>query len=121
MEILVNGEVLHKEEGLSVPGEKHLSGTLQLPSGGWVAARVHGGEEHWPAMNGYPFAHSSPVWIGERGSVEPSAAKRAAEELLAVLAVAERRLDEGYGSNPIPKLKARFQEAREHLTRLAEQ
>ena len=71
-------------------------------------------------MNGYPFAHSSPIWIGERGSTDPSAARRSAAELLAALDVAERRLDEGYGLTPIPRLKARFRDARKFLEGLAE-
>jgi TolB protein len=70
-------------------------------------------------MNGYPFAHTSPIWVDERGSTAPSAAEEAANELLAALAVAERRLDAGYGGSPIPRLKERFREAREHLSALA--
>ena len=120
IELIVNGKVVHAEAGPETPGEKRYSGTVPIPSGGWIAIRVHGGEEQWPGMNGYPFAHSSPIWIGERGSTDPSAARRSAAELLAALDVAERRLDEGYGSTPIPRLKARFRDARKFLEGLAE-
>ena len=118
VEILVNGEVVHTEEGLSSHGERSYSGTLRLPAGGWVAARAHGGPERdneWPAMNGYPFAHSSPIWIGAYASTDLSAARKAAKDLLAALDVAEQRLLAGYGEQPIPKLKARFEETRAKL------
>ena len=122
VEILVNGEVVHNEEGLLSPGEQLYAGKLNLPAGGWVAARAHGSYEpdsEWPTMNGYPFAHSSPIWIGSHASTDLSAARKAAVELLDALAVAEQRLLIGYGGQSIPKLKARFAETRLKLEGIA--
>jgi TolB protein len=115
LEILVNGRVVHAERGLAAPGTHTYEGTLELPAGGWIAARAHGGEPAWPVMAEYPFAHSSPVWIGERGSAEPAAAAAAARDLLAALDAAEARLRAGYQGVDIPRLAARYAEAREWL------
>jgi hypothetical protein len=76
VEIVVNGEVVHEEAGLDAPGTRVLEGTVELPAGGWVAARARGGDSGWPLMAAEPFAHSSPVWIGSRGSMDPLAAAR---------------------------------------------
>ena len=115
LEIVVNGVVVHREDGLAAPGSTVREGTVELPSGGWVAARVHGGRPAWPIMAQYPFAHSSPIWIGRRGSVEPGAAARSAGELLEALRVAENRLHIGYQGYEIPRLQARYDEARARL------
>ena len=120
VELLVNGEVVETGPGLADTGTTTLSGELDLPTGGWVAARALGGETRWPSMDSYPFAHASPVWIGERGSVDPSAAAQAARELLGALEVARQRLVAGYGAVEIPNLTARFDAARDRLERLAE-
>ena len=118
IEIIVNGETVTELPGLAESGHKDLQGRLELPAGGWVGVRVHGGEERWPGMNGYPFAQSSPIWIRERGSTDTNARRRAARELLRALDVAERRLHEGYGDAPIPQLQARFDETRSRLEEL---
>jgi TolB protein len=115
VEILVNGQVVHRETGLTAAGAREYRGTLDLPDGGWIAARAYGGGVEWPAMGTYPFAHSGAIWIGERGSVDPEAASRAARELLAALDVAEARLHAGYEGVEIPRLQARFDEARARL------
>ncbi|MEX2526612.1 MAG: CehA/McbA family metallohydrolase [Gemmatimonadota bacterium] len=115
VEIVVNGQVVETLAGLSGPGARVLEGEVELPEGGWVAARAHGGEPTWPVMAEFPFAHSSPIWIGERGSVDPAAASMAAQELLQALEVAEGRLHAGYGEVEIPRLQARYDEARERL------
>ena len=115
VEIVVNGEVVWSESGLDEPGARTYSGQVTLPSGGWIAARASGGETRWPSMDSYPFAHSSPIWIGNRGSTEPGARRAAAEELMGGLAVARNRLTIGYGGAEIPKLMARFDEAQARL------
>ncbi|MEX0842751.1 MAG: CehA/McbA family metallohydrolase, partial [Gemmatimonadota bacterium] len=102
VEILVNGEVVHTEEGPAQAGAREYEGRIEIPEGGWVAARAWGGEVEWPLMDSYPFAHSGAVWIGTRGSVDPVAADRAARELLAALEVAEARLRAGYEGVDIP-------------------
>lgn len=119
VEILVNGEVVWSGEGLSAAGARSFEGSLDLPGGGWVAARAAGGETRWPSMDSYPYAHTAPVWIGEVGSTESVARRRAAGELLEVLAVARERLIAGYGDAGIPNLLARFERARERLEALA--
>jgi TolB protein len=120
VEILVNGRVVWSGAGLDRPGTRRLSGTLQLPAGGWVAARAVGPETtRWPAMDSYAFAHTAPVWLGRVGSTEPAAERTAAAELLHALDVAERRLDAGYTGAEIPTLRAHFAAARDTLTRRA--
>ncbi len=114
----MNGEVVWSGGGLEIPGQQAFSGTVELPSGGWVAARAVGGETVWPSMDSYAFAHTGPVWIDHRGSTEPGARRAAAEELLAVLEVARNRLMAGYGDTPIPQLVARFDEAEQRLRTL---
>jgi TolB protein len=115
LELVVNGEVVRVEEGLASPGARVYEGELDLPPGGWVAARAHGGATSWPVMGGYPFAHASPVWIGERGSIHPASAARSATELLQALDLAENRVRIGYQGVEIPRLLGRYTEARERL------
>ncbi|MDX1393326.1 MAG: CehA/McbA family metallohydrolase [Gemmatimonadota bacterium] len=118
IEVLVNGAVVAGGEGLASAGRTTLSGTLDLPEGGWIAARALGGETVWPSMDSYPFGHTSPVWIGSRGSVDPAAARAAAAELGEALAVSRALLEAGYGEAEIPSLLARFDEARVRLAEL---
>jgi TolB protein len=115
VEILLNGVVVWSGEGLPEFGRREYHGSMTVPAGGWIAARAHGGEEVWPGMSTFPFAHTSPIWINERGSTDPEAARQAARDLLRVLDVAEDRLLAGYGDVPIPKLVARIAETRERL------
>ena len=115
MDLLVNGEVVDTASGLDGPGVRELSGILNLPAGGWVAARAHGGEERWPGMNGSVFAQTSPVWIGEVGSYDPGAADSAARDLLRALDFSEAEVRERYGELPIPRILERFALARQRL------
>ena len=115
VDLLVNGEVVDTTSGLDGPGVRELSGTLNLPAGGWVAARAHGGEERWPGMNGSVFAQTSPVWIGEVGSYDPGAADSAARDLLRALDFSEAEVRERYGELPIPRILERFTLARARL------
>lgn len=120
VEVLVNGEVAWSGPGLSAPGRKSLSGTLELPAGGWVAARAYGGETTtWPAMDSYAFGHTSPVWIGRVGSTDPAAEAAAARDLLRIVRAGEQRLEAGYQGTEIPNLRERFRQAREELERRA--
>ena len=69
-------------------------------------------------MDSYPFAHTAPVWIGSVGSTDPDARRAAAAELLQLLEVSEQRLRTGYAGVEIPRLEAKFAEAKEKLTAL---
>ena len=120
VEILLNGRVVWSGAGLDSAGSRRLTGTLQLPAGGWVAARAIGPETtRWPAMDSYAFGHTAPVWLGRVGSTDPDAERTAAGELLRALDVAERRLEAGYAGAEIPALRAHFAAARESLERRA--
>lgn len=119
VEVLANGRVIFAQPGLAESGARSYSGSVQLPSGGWIAARARGGETRWPSMDTSPFAHTGPVWIGARGSTDPEARRQAASELLAVLRASRARLVAGYGDTPIPRLAARFDEAMARLEELA--
>jgi TolB protein len=120
VEIVLNGEVIWKGEGPKKPGSATYRGSVRAPSGGWIAARVHGGTSVWPAMDSYPFAHTAPVWIGQAGSTEPAAAARAAKDLLAALDVAEDRIKRSYEGTETPELLGRIARAREKLASLTQ-
>jgi TolB protein len=111
--------VVWKGDGPNEPGAATYRGSVPAPSGGWVAARVHGGTTAWPAMDSYPFAHTAPTWIGEAGSTEPAAAARAAKDLLAALDVAEDRIRRSYEGTATPELLGRIAAARQKLAPLA--
>ena len=119
VEILVNGRVVQSHPGIAEPGQRTYAGEVDLPDAGWVAARARGGETRWPSMDTAPFAHTAPVWIGERGSADPVARREAAAELLEILIASRARLRAGYGGASIPRLEARFDEAVARLEALA--
>ena len=119
VEVLVNGQVVFAEEGIAQPGRRSYAGTVDLPAGGWIAARARGGATRWPSMDTAPFAHTAPIWIGERGSADPDARRQAATELLTILHTSRARLVAAYADTPIPRLAARFDEAEAHLRTLA--
>jgi TolB protein len=115
VEVLVNGEVVWTGQGLAAPGAQTYRGSIKMPVGGWVAARVHGGSVAWPAMDSYPFAHTGPVWIGSIGSTDPAAARSAATDLLAALDVAEERVRTAYKDAPATNILTRIAAARQKL------
>lgn len=118
LEIIVNGKVVQTLDGFKGRGSKKYSGTVDLPEGGWIAARAVGGETGWPSMTVFQFAHSSPVWIGRIGSTDPQSAKAAARDLLRALEYSELKFNEGY-SNGIPAgLKKRIDQTRRELDML---
>ena len=67
VDVIVNGEVVWSGDGLSATGERSYSGELELPNGGWVAARAMGGEPTWPSMADTPYAHTALGLIQFRG------------------------------------------------------
>ena len=97
VELLVNGAVVWSDVGTERSGSQRYEGMVDLAEGGWIAARAHGGEAVWPAMDSYPFAHTSPVWIGTVGSTDPDARRQAAGDLMLLLDSAEARIVERYG------------------------
>lgn len=118
VEIIVNGQVVQTLEAVGAGETKSYTGELNLPSGGWVAARAYAAEKRadsWPTMHARPFAHSSPIWIGHIGSTESSASKAAAQDLLLGLNAANARAKEAYGERPMPKLYKRFDDAKKAL------
>jgi len=118
LEILVNGEVVDRLSGVNAGETKVFSGDIELPEGGWVAARAYAAEQRedsWPTMHARPFAHSSPIWINEIGSTEPGARTRAAADLIRAIDAAEMIAKEAYGNVQTPRLQARFDDARATL------
>ena len=115
LQIFVNGTAVETQEGSAEAGSKSYSGSLQVPEGGWVTARVLGENSGWPALDSYLYAESSPVWFGEIGSTDPAVAKQSALTLLMLLDVAEENLKAGYGNAPIPNLREHFGKARATL------
>ncbi len=121
VEIIVNGQVAQTLEGFSGNGRKRYTGTVDLPSGGWIAARAIGGQTGWPVMSFVHFAHTQPVWINRVGSTEPLAARAAAEDLLRALDYSEGKFTESYGAAIPPGLLVRLGDARQRLKQIAEQ
>ncbi|MCC6770777.1 MAG: CehA/McbA family metallohydrolase [Gemmatimonadaceae bacterium] len=118
--LVVNGRTVWSGAPPDSTGRRTYAGTVRLPAGGWVAARVVGPDiTQWPAMAEYAFAHTAPIWIGRTGSTEPGAQRAAAADLLAALGAAERRLATGYAGTEIPALSRYFIEARTTLELLA--
>jgi TolB protein len=118
LEIIVNGKVVQTLDGFEGKGSKSYSGTIDLPKGGWVAARAVGGETGWPSMTVFQFAHSSPVWIGDIGSTDPEAAEAAAKDLLRALEYSETQFNKGYLKGIPAGLKERIEQTRHELEAL---
>lgn len=118
VEIVVNGQVIQTLSGIRAGESKSYSGSVELPEGGWVAARAYASEQRddsWPSMHARPFAHSSPIWIEKIGSTEASARKAASADLLLGIDAAEKVAKEAYGHRPMPRLYKRFEDARNAL------
>jgi len=118
VEIFVNGDVVWTKKGKKGNSETY-SGSIEIPEGGWVTARVSGSKSEWPMMDSYIFAESSPIWFDEIGSTMPKAKIDAANKLLKILEVSEKRMKQGYGENQTPNLSDHFSKAREKLVRIA--
>lgn len=54
------------------------------------------------------FAHTQPVWIDQIGSIEPEAARAAANDLLKALTYSKSKFAEGYGASVPSGLMARI-------------
>lgn len=119
--VFVNGNTAWSGAGLDAPGQKSYKGELDLPDGGWITVRAHGGESGWPMMDSYPYAETNPIWIGETGSTDPEARQQAATDLLKVLDASEQKLRQGYGGAEIPNLQQHFDNARQQLEKHAQE
>lgn len=118
LEIIVNGKVVEQMGGVRARESRTFSGTVDLPEGGWIAARAMASkqrDDYWPTMHARPFAHSSPIWIGEVGSTEPGARAAAAADLIRAIDAAEIMAREAYGEVETPRMQQRFDEARARL------
>lgn len=110
--ILVNGQPVWRGSGLSAAGSRTLSGTVNLPSGGWISAEVQGsGTMPPPGMDSYAYAITGPVWIDRVGSSEPAARRAAASDLIRALTNARARAEAAYGDEEPTVLKQDFERA----------
>lgn len=114
VEIIVNGKVAWSGKGFA-GGKQVYSGAIKAPAGGWIAARIYGGATKPPFTDGYPFAHSAPVWFNKIGSVDQTAARASAQDLLRWMNVAEKRMNQGYEGAEVANLRKRFADARRIL------
>jgi len=115
LEIVVNGTVVESLKGVDAGQSRTYTGTATLPVGGWIAARAYASApaaDSWPTMHARPFAHSSPIWIGAVGSTEPTARAAAAADLIRGIDFADKDSREKYGAVPMPRMHARFDQAR---------
>ncbi len=114
VEIIVNGKVAWSGKGFS-GGKQTFTGKINAPSGGWIAARIYGGETKPPFTDSYPFAHSAPVWFNKIGSFDAASAKNSAQDLLRWMNVAEKTMNRGYEGAGVENLRKRFADARRIL------
>ena len=117
IEILINGKIIWTGGGLNAGDTKTFKGNVSLPEGGWIAARAHGGTTSWPLMDSYPFGHTSPIWINQIGSTDPSAKGVAEDELRSALLTLELQARERYGDEDISLLISRIHRAKATLSR----
>ncbi len=123
LEIVVNGKVVQTLEGIAAGKSRSTTGRVDLPDGGWVAARAYTSapaEDSWPTMHARPFAHSSPIWIGQVGSSEPGARSAAAADLVRGIDFADQAASASYDKLAMPRMQARFDQAREILRKMIE-
>jgi TolB protein len=111
--ILVNGVTVWKGDGVSSSGSKRFTGSIRVPSAGWILAEVSGGKtERWPAMDSYAYAITSPIWIKAIGTTDSATSRAAARDLLRALDVGERNAERAYGGAIPPSLREHFGKAR---------
>lgn len=118
VEIVGNGKVLWSGSA-DHAGRSRFSGRIAAPTTGWLAVRAYGDKSYWPLSDSYPFAHTAPVWLSRRGSVDPLAARASAVDLLRWLDVADKRINLGYGKDIPPQLTKRVLKARRTLVEIA--
>lgn len=116
IELIVNGEVAWTGGGMKAGASSTFKGEIDLPEGGWIAARAHGGSTSWPLMDSYPFAHTSPIWINHKGSTDAIAKAKATREIRRALRHIEERARLTYKGDDISVLLARLELARAAIT-----
>jgi TolB protein len=119
LEILVNGRVVETLKPLAKGGALHLGGSLKLPAGGWVAFRAWDDHSAWPTMNSRLFVHTSPHWIGAKGSTDPRRARESAAVLLATLQAQRKDLAQRPELAGRARLEVEFDQAEARLKALA--
>jgi TolB protein len=117
VEIFVNGNVVWSKESKKGTSEIY-TGTIKIPEGGWITARVSGTKSEWPMMDSFIFAESSPLWFNEIGSTMTNSKINAANKLLKILDTSKKRLKQGYEDGQIPNLEGHFSKAKEKLVRI---
>ncbi|WP_100629447.1 CehA/McbA family metallohydrolase [Algoriphagus formosus] len=118
VELIVNGEIVEKLEGVKAGETREYQGKVTLPEGGWVAIRAYASEireDSWPSMHARPFAHSSPIWIESIGSTDPASKKTAAADLIRAIDASEKIARQAYGEIEMNRMMNRFEEARKVL------
>lgn len=120
VEIFINGKVVWDAKSKKGTSEIY-TGTIKIPAGGWVTARVSGTKSEWPMMDSFIFAESAPLWFKEIGSTERNSKVNAAEKLLEILKISDQNLKKYYGEAEIPKLEAHFMKAKEKLVAIIEE
>ncbi|MFC0679595.1 CehA/McbA family metallohydrolase [Lysobacter korlensis] len=123
LEILVNGAVVQRLGGVEAGKSRTYTGETTLPQGGWIAARAYTSTpvaDAWPTMHARPFVHASPIWINRVGSTEAQARSAAAADLIRGIDFAERRARSSYGEVEMPRMQARFDQARAKLRQMIE-
>ena len=119
VEIFINGEVVwstKSKDGNSLS----YKGSVKVPEGGWVTARVTGSKSEWPMMDSYIYSESSPIWFNETGSTSPAAKVGAANKLVEILKVSENITKQAYSDHPTPNISAHFEKARQKLMAIIE-
>jgi TolB protein len=118
VEIIVNGQVVQTLKGIKGGKTTNYQGSIEVPSGGWVAARAFSANQRadsWPTMHARPFAHSSPIWIKQIGSTDKTARAAAAADLIRAISASEVRAENAYTERPMLKLNQRFKDAKKVL------
>lgn len=116
IELIVNGEVAWTGGSIAAGASSTFKGEIELPEGGWIAARAHGGNSSWPLMDSYPFAHTSPIWINHKGSTDAIAKAKATREIRRALRHIEERARLTYKNDDISVLLERLNLARAAIT-----
>lgn len=117
VEVVVNGKVVWHADGIKAGETRTYTGSTDLPEGGWIAARAHGGAMAWPGMDSYPFAHSSPIWIDRIGSTDATAEAAAKADLMNALNSEKERIKNAYGTQDMTKVQARIDAAMDAISK----
>ena len=93
LEIVVNGEIARTIVATD-PSSVDFSGTIDVPRGGWIAARVIGPSSRY-VTDTHAFAHTSPVYVSRDGHRWTSArdARFLAQGVAALWERADRRAE----------------------------